>query len=372
MRGDVRRSEDITHATLSVLFLALLVGSTFWVMSPFLTSMLWATIVSVASWPLLIRLEALLGGRRGLAVAVVTAMILLVVFVPVTLALVTIVNNARNLSAELKSLESIALPPPPGWLDRIPFGGERIASEWTRFAALGPQQRSAAITPYVQSALQWFAIKAGSIGTTLLQILLTAIISAIVLAKGEIVRDGILRFARRLAGRQGHDAAVLAARTIRGVVLGVVMTAVMQAAIAGAGLYTCGVPAAGLLTAVTLFLCLSQVGPLPVMLPAVGWLYWSGSNVMGTTLLVIGVVAGAFDNIVRPLLIKRGADLPLLLIFTGVLGGLLALGIIGLFIGPVVLTVAYTLLAAWVSRGEPSDSVADASGVELEIASRQR
>src|SRR5262245_55918622 len=101
MFGDFRRSEDITHTTLSVLFLALLVASTFWVLSPFLTSMLWATIVSVASWPILIRLEAMLAGRRGLAVAVVTAMILLVVFVPVTLALVTIVNNARDISAEI-------------------------------------------------------------------------------------------------------------------------------------------------------------------------------------------------------------------------------------------------------------------------------
>jgi predicted PurR-regulated permease PerM len=351
---------DITHATLSVFFLALLVASAFWVLSPFLTSILWATIVSVATWPLLMRLETLLAGRRGVAVAIVTAMILLVVFAPVTLALITIVNNAHNITAELKSLESIALPSPPTWLEQLPLGGERLAAEWSRFAGLAPQQRSDALTPYVQSALQWFAAKAGSVGTMLLQCLLTAIISAFVLAKGEVVGDGILRFAMRLAGRQGHDAAVLAARTIRGVVLGVVVTALVQAAIGGAGLVIAGVPAAGLLTAVMLFLCLSQIGPLPVLVPAVVWLFWSGQPAWGTTLTVIALVAGLFDNVVRPLLIKRGADLPLLLIFSGVIGGLIAFGIIGLFIGPVVLTVTYTLLATWVSAQREGLAVAEA------------
>src|SRR5262249_5009661 len=151
----------------------------------------------------LMRLEAFLGGRRGLAVAIMTAMILLVVFVPVTLALTTVVKNARGITAEIKSLESITLPAPPEWLARNPFGGERIAAQWRRFAALGPQERAAVLTPYLQTALQWFAVKAGSIGTMLLQFLLTAIISAIMFAKGEICREGILRFARRLGGRQG-------------------------------------------------------------------------------------------------------------------------------------------------------------------------
>jgi predicted PurR-regulated permease PerM len=364
MMGGQRASGDLTHTTLSVFFLALLVASTFWVLSPFVASILWATIVSVATWPILLRLEARLAGRRRLAVAIVTTTLLLVVFVPVALALTTIVGNAGNITAEIKSLQSIALPAPPAWLERMPFG-ERMAASWTDFATLGPDERAAALTPYAQSALQWFAAKAGSIGTMLLQFLLTAIISAIVLANGETARDGILRFARRLAGPQGHDAAQLAARTIRSVVLGVVLTALVQSAIGGAGLFLSGVPAAGLLTAVMLFLCLSQLGPLPVLIPAVTWLYWSGRSAAGTTLLVAALVAGGLDNVVRPVLIKRGANVPLLLIFAGVIGGLLAFGIIGLFIGPVVLTVAYTLLAAWVSAGEAAETVVSETAEKL-------
>lgn len=351
-----RSRGDITHATLLVLFIALLGVLTFWVLSPFLTALLWAVVVCIAIWPILLRLQAFLGGRRWAAVAIMTAAILLVVFVPVTLALITIVNNAQHISAEIKSFETVALPSPPAWLGNIPFGGERMAAEWRRFVALDAEQRSAELTPYVQTALQWFVLHAGGVGRILIQFLLAAVISAIGFTRGEAVRDGILRFAQRLGGQQGRETAVLAARTIRGVVLGIVVTALVQAAIAGAGLLIAGVPAAGLLTAVILFLCLAQLGPLLVVIPAVLWLFWSGQTFSGTTLLVIGVVAGALDNVVRPVLIKRGADLPLLLIFAGVIGGLIAFGIIGLFIGPVVLAVAYTLLEAWMSARPSPDS----------------
>jgi predicted PurR-regulated permease PerM len=183
----------------------------------------------------------------------------------------------------------------------------------------------------------------------LLQFLLTTIITAIMLAKGESTRDGILLFANRLAGRRGRDAAVLAGKTIRGVVLGVVGTALIQTAMGGIGLWMTGVPAAALLTAVMFFLCLAQLGPIFVLAPAVGWLYWSGHSGMGTTLLVIAIITLASDNVIRPLLIKRGADLPLLLIFAGVIGGLIAFGVVGIFIGPVLLAVVYTLLTAWVT-----------------------
>ena len=354
MADDPRAPMDVTHATLSVAFLAFLAAATFWVLSPFLTSLLWATVISVAIWPVMMRLEAALGARRGLTVAIVTAATLLMVFVPVTLALMTIVRNAQNVTTELGYLESIVLPAAPPWLARIPFGGERLAAEWSRFVALDPQQRLAELTPYVQTALQWFVVKAGSVGMMLLQFLLTAIISAIVLVRGESVRDGLLQFAARLAGQQGREAALMAARAIRGVVLGVVVTALLQAAIGGVGLFIAGLPAAALLTAVMLFLCLAQLGPMLVLVPAVVWLYWSGSTGAGTTLLVITAITAGLDNVVRPWLIKRGANLPLVLIFAGVIGGLLAFGIIGLFIGPVVLTVAYTLLVAWVKEDLPA------------------
>jgi predicted PurR-regulated permease PerM len=340
---------DLAHTTLSVLCLALLALASYWILRPFLTAILWATIVSVAVWPLFLRLEAALWHRRGLAVTTMTAAILLVVFVPVTLALVTIVRNAHHVTAQVEAFQSAPLPSPPAWLGDVPVAGSRAVDEWTRFAALEPGQRTALVAPYVQTGLQWFVGTAGSIGSMLVQFLLTAIISAILLANGETARDGLLRFARRLAGGPGQDAALLAGNAIRGVVLGIAGTALVQTAIGATGLFLAGVPAAGLISAVMLFLCLAQLGPLPALVPAVVWTYWAGHGGWGTVLLVCTVVAGTVDNIVRPMLIRRGANLPLVLIFAGVLGGLFAFGIVGLFIGPVVLSVTHALLSRWIA-----------------------
>jgi predicted PurR-regulated permease PerM len=173
-------------------------------------------------------------------------------------------------------------------------------------------------------------------------------IAAIMYAGGESAADWTKRFGRRLGGTRGADAVVLAGQAIRGVALGVVVTAVVQSALGGIGLALAGVPMAAVLTALMFMLCIAQLGPILVLLPAVAWLYWSGDSGWGTFLLVWTAVVGSLDNVLRPYLIKKGADLPLLLIFAGVIGGMLTLGLVGIFVGPVVLAVAYTLLDAWV------------------------
>jgi predicted PurR-regulated permease PerM len=136
------------------------------------------------------------------------------------------------------------------------------------------------------------------------------------------------------------------------VALGVVVTALIQAVIGGLGLFIARVPFAAVLTAVMFMCTVAQIGPLPILVPAVAWLYWSGSPAWGTFLLVVTVVAATVDNFIRPFLIKRGADLPILLIFAGVIGGLIGFGLIGIFVGPVVLAVTYTLLRAWIEDGD--------------------
>jgi predicted PurR-regulated permease PerM len=182
-----------------------------------------------------------------------------------------------------------------------------------------------------------------------LQFFLTVIIAAILYAKGEATSTGILNFARRLAGQHGVAVVLLAGKAIRGVALGVVVTAIVQAAVGGIGLVVTGVPAVALLTAVMFMLCLAQIGPALVLVPALIWVYSKDGALWGSILLVFSILTVTLDNFIRPVLIKKGADLPLVMIFAGVIGGLIAFGIIGLFIGPVVLAVAHTLLKAWVS-----------------------
>jgi predicted PurR-regulated permease PerM len=353
---------DITHTVLSVLFIAGLIAASFWILRPFLVSLVWASVIVVATWPVLEGLQARLGNRRGFAITLMALVLLLTVLVPLMFAVLTIANNAEDISAQVKLLTSGSLASPPDWVERIPVVGEKLAEQWKEFASLSPEERSARVTPYARPVLQWFVAQAGGIGMTMVYFLLTVIMTIILYAKGETVRVGVFRFARRLAGRRGEEAAILAGKAVRGVLLGVVVTALTQAALGGLGLFIAGVPAAALLTAVILILCLAQLGPLPVLIPVVIWLYWSGQAVHATVLLVISVFAGTIDNVLRPFLIRKGADLPLLLIFAGVIGGLVAFGVIGLFIGPVVLAVTYTLLTAWVLQSDPNE-VVEGTGV---------
>lgn len=349
-------SRDIIHTMLTVLFIGGLIAASLWIMRPFLVSLAWASVIVVATWPAFERLEALMGRRRGWAVAVMALSILLVILIPITLAVVMIIDNSGNIAAQVKSLSALSLTAPPEWVSNLPLVGGKIAERWLEFAALSPEERTAPLLPYAQEAAQWFIAQAGGVGLTILYFLLTVIIATILYAKGPTVRKGILAFARRLAGQQGEAVAILAAKAVRGVVLGVVVTAFVQATIGSFGLFITGVPAAPLLTAVMLILCLAQLGPSLVLIPSTIWLYWSGHPAWGTVLLVIALIASTIDNVIRPFMIRKGAPLPLLLIFSGVIGGLAAFGIIGLFIGPVILAVTYTLLKSWVAEDTQESS----------------
>jgi predicted PurR-regulated permease PerM len=346
-------SRDITHTLLSVLFIGGLIVSSLWILRPFLVSLVWASVIVVATWPAFERLQTLMARRRGLAVATMALSILLVILIPITLAVVTIIANSGNIAAQVRSLSALTLTAPPDWVSNLPLVGGKITERWLEFASLSPEERTAPLLPYAQAAAQWFMLQAGGIGLTVLYFLLTVIIATILYAKGSVAQEGVLAFARRLAGQQGEEVAILAAKAVRGVVLGVVVTAFVQATIGSLGLFLTGVPAATLLTAVMLILCLAQLGPALVLIPSTIWLYWSGHPVWGTVLLVVSLVASTIDNVVRPFMIRKGAPLPILLIFAGVLGGIAAFGIIGLFIGPVILAVTYTLLKAWVVGDAP-------------------
>jgi predicted PurR-regulated permease PerM len=254
------------------------------------------------------------------------------------------------------------MPAPPEWLGAIPLVGQKLSDLWRQLAHTGQAEFFAYLAPYARQTLKWFVTQAGSIGMVALQFIITVIIAAILYAKGEAASSGINAFARRLAGQHGVAAMLLAEKAIRGVALGVVVTAMIQAAVGGIGLAVAGVPAAVLLTAVMFMLCLAQIGAGVVLIPALIWVYWNDGVLWGTVLLVFTVLAVTLDNVVRPVLIRKGADLPLVMIFAGVIGGLLAFGIIGLFIGPVVLAAAHALLTAWVSDDAEGEGVIKEQG----------
>lgn len=340
---------DLMQTTLGVMFIVALLVASLWIMRPFIVPIIWAAMIVIATWPLMLRIEHACGRRRWLAVVVMTVAMLLVFVVPFWVAVSTIIEYSDNIQEWAKSLKEVHLPLPPDWVGHLPLAGPKIAATWTEYATQTPDALAAKLTPYVGQGLRWLAAEAGGIGVLVVQFLLTIVIAAVMYSAGETAASGIRKFGIRFAGKRGEDVVLLASRAIRGVALGVVVTALVQALLGGIGLAVAGVPFAGVLTAAMLMLCLAQIGPTLVLVPATIWMYWTGDNLWGTVLLVWTLFVGTLDNFLRPVLIRQGADLPLLLIFAGVIGGLLSLGLLGIFVGPVVLAVSYTLLEAWIN-----------------------
>ena len=341
---------DLARTTLSVLFIGGLILGSLWILRPFLGAVIWATMVVVATWPLLHWLQRRLWGRRWLATTVMTSTLLLVFVVPLSLAIVTIVSESDRLIGWGKDLADLRISSPPEFIHKLPIVGAKVAAAWEQAVASGAEGLIARVAPYANDIVRWFVSEVGSLGFLIVQFLLTVVLAAVMYTGGEGAAATVRRFGRRLAGERGDNAVVLAGQAIRAVALGVGVTAIVQSVAGGIALAVAGVPFSGLLTALMFMLCIAQLGPTLVLIPAVIWTFWSGDTGWGIFLLLCTVVVGTMDNFLRPILIRRGADLPLLLILAGVIGGLLAFGLVGIFVGPVLLAVAYKLLGDWIAE----------------------
>jgi len=343
----VERQGELARIVLAVLFIGGLIAASLWILSPFLGALIWAVMIVVPTWPFMLGVERRLGGRRWVAVAFMSLILLVVLIAPLLAAAGTVLAHVDDIKGWARQMQDFKVPNAPTWIGGLPLVGERAANAWDEVAAQGIESVSAYLSPYAGDLVRWVVEKMGSFGALFVQVLLTVVAATVLYARGEGAADVALRFGERLAGQHGIGAIRLSAQAIRGVALGVVITALLQAVVGGTGLFIAGIPFATVLTALIFLLAVAQIGGGPVMIVPIVWLYWKGSVGWGTFLLVVGVITATIDNVVRPILIKKGADLPLLLIFVGVIGGLVTFGLIGIFVGPVVLAVSYTLLRAW-------------------------
>jgi predicted PurR-regulated permease PerM len=349
-----RPASDITRIVLMVLFIAILLVGSFWTLLPFLGGLIWAATVVIATWPLLLRVRARTPNRPWVAVLFMTLITLLAVMLPFGFAVSTLLDVAHRGPEVLGDFLTKGLGPPPEWLGKVPAVGTQLVAKWQEIAAGGRDGLILAAQPYMGAVAQWAVSITGGIGMVAVNILLTIVMIAILYSQGETAAHGALAFGYRLGGERGREVMRLAAQAVRSVALGVVVTALVQSVLAGLALWLCGIPAAGVLAAVVFMLGIAQLGPLPIMLPAIAWLYWTDQFVWGTVLLVLAIPIGALDNVLRPILIRRGVQLPMLLIIAGVIGGLIGFGVMGLFVGPVILAASYTLIKSWVAEGTPS------------------
>lgn len=342
-------SQDLTRTTLGVLIIGVLLVASLWTMQAFIGPLVWATAIVVATWPLLLWVQRHVGGSRAWATTVMTLVMLLIFVVPFWAALGAMLDASVDGVEIVRSYLKTGLGPPPSWIEKIPFGGERLTAKWLELSAGGPEQFAETIRPYVKSVAAWLLAVTGGFGGLLGHFLLTVIIAAILYAQGETAARGVRAFATRLAGERGDAAVILAGQSVQSVALGVVVTALVQTTLVGLGFFVAGIPHPGLLTAIVFVLCIAQLGPFPVLIPAIIWMFAHASGVWATVFLIYSIPVGILDNFLRPILISRGVELPLILIIAGVIGGLIAFGVIGLFIGPVILAVTYSSLGVWIA-----------------------
>ena len=281
---------ELGRTTLSVLFIGGLIVGSLWVLAPFLGAFIWATMIVVATWPMLRWLDRAFGGRRAPAVTVMSLGLLAILIVPLGVALQAILGHADELVALFERLPSAHLPAAPEWLGRVPLVGERVLAIWNQLAGEGMATLALQAQPYLRAAATWLAQQAGGFAMVLLQFVLVVILSAVLYAGGESWAAWIRRFGRTLADEQGERMVVLAGGAIRGVALGVVVTALVQSALGGIGLAIAGVPFAGVLTAIMFALCIAQLGPILVLLAATAWAFYEPGCRLGG--VPAGLVAG--------------------------------------------------------------------------------
>lgn len=355
---------DFMRYVLSIAVIAGLLFLSGWVLLPFMAAGVWAAMIVVATWPLLVGLQKLLGGSRSLATLIMTLAIVLLLIIPLWVSITTLVDHSSAIAQMVRELFSNGLPKAPDWVAGLPWVGERVASTWNDVVSHGTTELiKEYIAPHFAQGGQWILGQIGGLGGLLISFFLMAVLAAVMYLYGE---DGALlirRLGERLGGPRGLAAVNLTGQAIRSVALGVFVTAIVQSLLGTLALSVVGIPYAGLLGAVMLMLCIAQIGPSPVLVPVVIWMFWQGESLGWSVFLAVSsVIVIMLDNVLRPWLIRRGADLPLLLILVGVIGGLLTFGLIGIFIGPVVLAVTYTLMMAWLAEGSaPETSAASQS-----------
>ena len=334
-------------STLTLVVLAILIIGCFLVLQPFLTAIVWAAILCATMWPLFARVTRWLRGRQGLAALVMVLLIALTMLAPFVIVGVTIAENADRVGDAVRIAIANGPPDPPSWVAGLPLIGESVAATWSRFAndtaSLLEEARN-----YIEPARKALIAGGATVLGGLLQLALSVFIAFFFFRDGDAIIGRARGAIERIAGERGHRLAVVATVTVRGVVIGILGTALAQGVLMAIGLALVGIQAAPLLGLATFFLSPVPVGPPLVWIPAGLWLINQGATGSGIFLLLWGLlVVSSVDNFLKPLIISRGSDLPFVLVLLGILGGAVAFGFIGVFLGPVLIAVGYALLKEW-------------------------
>lgn len=337
----------IERAVALVCLLILAIG-VFLVMQPFLSALLWGIILTISTWPLHRRLTRALGGRTGASAACLTLAACVVFLLPLSLLGHNLAENVAQLATDLQAWRSNGLPQPPSWVAPLPLVGPRMHQFWLDLAA-GSGEATSKLEPYVQYARAQILGFGALIGAGIMQIFISLLIAFFLYRDGPHAAAALDSVLERLVGRRGPHLVDVAAGTLKSVVYGIIGTNLTEAVLAAIGFRIAGVPGALLLGFLCFFLTLVPVGPILIWLPASIWLFTIGKTGWAIFLIVWSIaVFSVLEAVLRTFLVSRGSDLPMLMILLGLFGGLLTFGFIGLFLGPCLLALGYSLIKEWI------------------------
>lgn len=343
----LRRALDVAiHIGLVIL----LVIACLWIVRPFIPLVVWGIIIAISIYPGYAKLGKALGGRAGLAATVCTLIMLAVLIAPVVLLGGTVFEGAQNLTARLKD-GTLTIPPPPPSVETWPIIGAPLKSIWSR-AASNLSGALSTFAPQIKALIPVLLSTSAGIGLTVLQFVLSILVAGFLLANAQGGAAAAHSLAMRVLGDRGVEFEDLAESTIRSVTTGILGVALIQSLCAALGFLVVRLPGAGLWALIFLFGAVLQVGGL-VLIPAVIYVFAVASTTKAVIFMIWCIFVGVMDNVLKPLLLGRGAAVPLAVIFLGAIGGFVAMGTIGLFVGAIVLSVGYRLFLAWLEDKSP-------------------
>lgn len=338
--------DDVIQLAIRLGLLAFLIYWTFVLIRPFVPILAWSIVLAVALHPVFRLLSRLLGGRPRLAAVILTVVNLGIVIGPATWLGLSAVEGVREFAGNLAS-GSLVVPSPPERIKDWPFIGQQLYELWNQ-ASNNIRAALREVAPYLKPVAGTLLALAGNAGVGTLKFLLSVALAGFLFPHGSQLVAAGRDFLSRIVPEQSEHFLELAGATIRAVSQGVIGVAIVQALLAGIGFKLAGIPSAGLLAFAVMLLAIVQIGAAIVLLPVIIWIWIDKDFVTALLLTLFLGIVGILDNILKPLVLGHGLTTPTLVIFVGVIGGTLAHGIVGLFIGPIILSLAWELTVAWI------------------------
>lgn len=319
----------------------------FRIISPFTTILLWAIIIAVILHPIFIRISNSFGRRRKIAAVVLALVANAIILVPSYFLFDSLFDGLTVLTRGLRD-GSFVLPPPPESIAGVEITGTRLHSAWIS-ASENLIKTLGQYLPLFRDALErGLGILAGT-GIGILQFVLSIIISVMLLIHSDTASSSVRRLFRKMAGERGDEFAVVAEKTIRNVATGVIGVALIQSTLIGAALMIMGMPMAGLWVIITLIIAIAQIPLLLVTIPMVVWVFVVKAPVAAVLWSVFLLLVGLLDNVLKPVFMGKGTSVPMLVVFLGAIGGFVAFGFLGLFLGSIILSLGYKLYLLWLN-----------------------